>query len=182
MAKSKLKVITTTVTTDSELKQILALQKKNLSSTLSPKEKALEGFVTVEHTFEVLKAMNDVCPHIIAKSGSLVVGYALCMHPKFADEIQVLKPMFTQIESVIPKPENYMVMGQICIDKAFRKQGIFRKLYETMQTETRENFNSIITEVDATNTRSLIAHYAIGFNELQTYESAGQKWVIVLLQ
>nr|WP_155600075.1 GNAT family N-acetyltransferase [Zobellia amurskyensis] len=181
MAKNYALVTTyTTASTDKELKQILDLQQRNLSSTISLQEKEQEGFVTVEHTFEVLKAMNDVCPHIIAKSGDAVVGYALCMHPKFADEIEVLKPMFKELDSMPSQITSYIAMGQICIDKAFRKQGIFRKLYETMQLKTQESFNCIITEIDATNARSLQAHYAIGFRKLTTFESDGQKWEIVI--
>lgn len=172
----------TLASTDDELKQILALQQRNLPLKVSLQEKEHEGFVTVEHTFKILKAMNEACAHIIAKSNDNVVGYALCMHPKFANEIEVLKPMFNEIDSITPKKENYLVMGQICIDKAFRKQGIFRKLYETMKAETRENFKCIITEIDASNTRSLQAHYAIGFKELKTYQAGEQEWKIVVLK
>ena len=39
------------------------------------------------------------------------------MHPKFSNEIDILKPMFKEINSVVPHDEKYMVMGQICIDK-----------------------------------------------------------------
>lgn len=171
----------TTATTDNELKEILALQQKNLPTSVSPQEKEKEGFVTVVHTFEILKAMNDVCAHIIAKSDNLVIAYALCMHPKFANDIAVLKPMFDELEAIIPPIPSFIAMGQICVDKAFRKQGVFRKLYETMQSVTQPTFESIITEIDASNTRSLQAHAAIGFEEVKTYESSGQLWRIVSL-
>lgn len=169
-------------TSEKELEQILVLQRKNLPTVISSDEKAKEGFVTVSHTFKILKKMNDVCAHIIAKSDDKVVGYALCMHPKFADEIEVLKPMFDEIEAIVPKIENHIAMGQICVDKAFRKMGIFRKLYETMQAAIRPEFDTIITEVDAENTRSLQAHYAVGFIDLKTYRSGGQDWKLIVLK
>ena len=169
-------------TSDTELDQILALQKRNLPTAISSDEKTKEGFVTVSHTFEILKKMNNAQGHIIAKSQGKVVGYALCMHPKFADEIEVLKPMFDEIKAVSPKVKNYIAMGQICIDKAFRRQGVFRKLYETMRLAVRPEFDSIITEVDAENKRSLQAHYAIGFKDLKTYRSGGQEWKLISLQ
>ena len=168
-------------TSDEELQQILELQQQNLPTVISSQEKKNEGFVTVSHTFEILKEMNDVCAHIIAKSEGRVIGYALCMHPKFADDITVLRPMFDEIETTLPKTENYITMGQICIDKAFRKQGIFRKLYETMQTSIRPEFGTIITEVDTKNTRSLQAHYAVGFIDIKTYRSGGQDWKLIRL-
>lgn len=168
--------------TEKDLLEILALQQKNLHTKISFEEKKKEGFVTVSHTYEILKEMNDTCAHIIAKSEGRVVGYALCMHPKFADKIEVLQPMFDEIEAIVPSIKNYVAMGQICIDKAFRKQGVFRKLYENMQHAIRPEFDTIITEVDATNDRSLQAHYAVGFKDLKTYYSGGQKWVVIYLK
>lgn len=164
-----------------DLKQILELQQKNLPTAISSEEKKTEGFVTVSHTMEILRAMNDVCPHIIAKSDSMVIGYALCMHREFADDIEVLRPMFVQIDSVLPKDENYIVMGQICIDKSFRGQGVFRQLYRTMQDAVRSKFDHIITEVDAENTRSLRAHYAVGFKDLKSYPSENRIWRLMSL-
>jgi len=164
---------------ETDLHQILALQRKNLSGNRSSEEKKKEGFVTVSHTFEMLEAMNDICQHIIAKSDSMVIGYALCMHPKFADGIEILRPMFAEIEAIRPKIKNYVAMGQICIDKAYRGQGIFRRLYQDMLAAVQPQFEQIITEVDIKNTRSSQAHYAVGFKDLATYRSGGQDWKII---
>lgn len=167
---------------DKELHEILMLQQQNLPLALSSEERKKEGFVTVSHSFDILRQMNDTCAHIIAKNDDHVVGYALCMHPKFANEINVLRPMFEEIESLTPKIEGYLAMGQICIDKAFRKMGLFRNLYQTMQTFATPEFAWIITEVDAKNARSLQAHYAIGFRDLKTYNSDGQEWKLIGLK
>lgn len=169
-------------TSEEDLNQILDLQQKNLSGVVSSEEKKVEGFVTVCHTLDILRAMNEVCPHMVAKSDEIVVGYALCMHPKFADEIEVLRPMFDKIGTIRPKVENYIVMGQICIDKAYRGQGVFRQLYRTMRKKVQREFKLIITEVDAENERSLHAHYAVGFEELTTYRSEGQEWMVIWLR
>lgn len=165
-----------------ELQQILSLQKANLPKVLSKKEIAKEGFVTIAHSFDLLDAMNKVCPHIIAKENDRVIGYALCMHPKFANKIDILKPMFKEIDAVLPGGEKYMVMGQVCVDKAYRKMGVFHKLYKKMQDVIKPDFDCIITEVDASNKRSLNAHLAIGFLELRTYSSNGRKWHLLALK
>ncbi|SDD60813.1 Acetyltransferase (GNAT) family protein [Pricia antarctica] len=167
------------VTSEEELNQILALQQKNLPWVVSSEEKKIEGIVTVCHTLDILRAMNELCPHIIAKSDGIVIGYALCMHPKFADAIEVLRPMFDEINVVHPKIKNYIVMGQICIAKAFRGQGVFRKLYQTMLENIQPEFGLIITEVDAENRRSLQAHYSVGFEEFKTYRSGDQNWKLI---
>jgi ribosomal protein S18 acetylase RimI-like enzyme len=168
-------------TTKRELEQILELQQKNLYVNVPDEVKEKEGFVTVCHTYDILEKMHRVCPHIIAKDGDKVVGYALCMHPIFADEIEVLKPMFIEITSALPDHTTYLAMGQICIDADYRKKGIFRKLYETMKERIQPKFSAIVTEVDVKNTRSLNAHYAIGFKDLKTYSSGGQDWKLIIL-
>ncbi len=165
-----------------ELEQILVLQRRNLPESISEDEKSKEGFLTVVHSKALLTRMNTLCPHVIAKVDGKVVGYALCMHPSFAKEIEVLKPMFAKIKSEVPKSESYIVMGQICIDKAYRRQGIFRNLYAFMKAETNIEYTSIITEVDANNKRSLAAHYAVGFEDLLTYEADGKLWHLIYMK
>ncbi|MBX2828433.1 MAG: GNAT family N-acetyltransferase [Flavobacteriaceae bacterium] len=168
----------------SELEQILILQKTNLPESLSPYEQQAEGFVTVHHDFDLLKRMNDACPHTIAKDGDKVVGYALSMHPKFGNEIEVLVPMFDEIEKAIAGSQayqNYVVMGQVCIDIAYRRQGIFRKLYQAMKEFLIPPYSCIITEVDHKNKRSMEAHLAIGFTRLHTYDFDGREWELIVL-
>ena len=164
-----------------ELEQILDLQQRNLPKNISQEESTKEGFVTVEHTMDVLQAMNEVCGHIIAMDEGQVVGYALCMHPKFAEDIEVLRPMFDEIDKALEGKVNYMAMGQICVAKTHRGQGIFRKLYQTMKENLPKGFDTIITEVDGKNKRSLAAHAAIGFKTLAKYHLNGKEWHVIVL-
>jgi len=171
----------TRVSTKEELKEILLLQKKNLPNHLTKQEIEKEGFLTISHSNDLLTRMNVVCPHIIAKSNEKLVGYALCMHPSFSKEIPIIQSMFREIGPFLSKDESFMVMGQICVDKEFRCQGIFRGLYTSMIHAVSENFNYIITEVDAINLRSLHAHYAVGFTLLKTYTADAKEWKLISL-
>jgi len=164
---------------DEELIQILKLQGANIPSSISKTEKKQEGFVTVHHDLGILKAMNDKCPHVIAKDNEKIIGYALCMLRGFKEDIDVLKPMFNRIDHCLPHDETYFVMGQICIDKAFRQQGVFKGLYHFMRQQLQLKYNRVITEVDVINTRSLNAHYAIGFETIYSYNSNNQYWEII---
>lgn len=166
--------------TNEELHQILELQQANILSSISKEESNSEGFVTVQHDFKILKAMNDICAHTIAKSNGKVVGYALSMVKEFKEDIEVLKPMFKKIDSCVGPNLSYITMGQVCIDKAFRKQGIFRGLYNAMKEHVKQEFDAIITEVDKNNIRSLNAHYAIGFKMLYSYRSNDQDWELII--
>lgn len=167
--------------TTEELQQILELQRRNLPHSLTSEEKLLDGFVTVEHDLEILSRMNNSCAHVIAKDGTMVIAYALCMHPKFGHEIEVLRPMFAEISN-LEVIENFIVMGQVCIDKHYRKQGVFRTLYEEMLSGIKPEFQMIITEVDIKNSRSLNAHLGIGFEEMSRYHAGGQDWALICLK
>jgi hypothetical protein len=51
-----------------------------------------------------------------------------------------------------------------------------------MQQEISPQFTTIITEVDSLNTRSLQAHYAIGFKTLSKYKADGRNWELIYLK
>ncbi|WKL45545.1 GNAT family N-acetyltransferase [Flavobacterium sp. ZE23DGlu08] len=163
-----------------ELEQIRALQLQNSSQNISSEEKLQEGFVTVQHSVALLEQMNSACAHIIAKDNDAVVGFALVMLSGFRNEIKALIPMFERIDELVPKDKTYVVMGQICVDKSHRKQGIFRGLYHFYREELQHQFDYLITEVAAINLRSMQAHEAIGFKIIDTYNEDGIVWNIIL--
>ena len=163
-----------------ELEQIRTLQLQNSSQNITSEEKLQEGFVTVQHTVALLQQMNSTCAHIIAKDNDIVVGFALVMLSSFRNEIKVLIPMFEKIDELIPKDKTFVVMGQICVDKNYRKQGIFRGLYHFYREELQHEFDYLITEVAAINLRSMQAHEAIGFKIIDNYEEDGIVWNIML--
>ena len=163
-----------------ELERIRLLQLQNSSQNITSEEKLQEGFVTVQHTVALLEQMNTACAHIIAKDGEKVVGFALVMLSSFRNEIEVLIPMFERIDALIPTGKSYVIMGQVCVDKNYRKQGIFRGLYHFYRTQLQQDFNFLITEVAAINLRSMSAHEAVGFKVIDSYEEDGITWNIML--
>lgn len=173
------------VKTSEELKEILDLQKRNLAENLVEEEKLKEGFVTLKHTFEILKKMNDACAHCVAKKEGKVVGFVLSMLQSFRNDVPLLIPMFKEIDKAISEANlslNYIVMGQVCVDKSVRGKGVFRGLYNYMATEMKTRFDTILTEVDTKNIRSSNAHKSIGFELLKKYESNNQIWEIIILK
>ncbi len=173
-----MKVQYTRASSDNELLQILELQKKNAISSVPNKEQENEGFVTVSHSFDILKQMNDTCPHIIAKDGDLVVGYALVMPKEFRDEISVLSAMFETAAKLLGD-KKYAAMGQVCVSKHYRKQGIFRGMYQFYKEELKPEFDCLLTEVATSNQRSLNAHLSVGFTILKTQVTDGISWELI---
>ena len=179
--------LVTTAASDKDIQGILNLQKQNLPRNISVDEAASQGFVTVDHDFDTLKDMNQDHPHIIAKDQDQVVAYALVMLRKFSSRIPVLVPMFNRIEKLqyrgqMISPEQYFIMGQVCVDKPYRSLGVFAALYTHMREQMKAHFKYIITEIADTNKRSLRAHEKVGFTTIETYTSDGTVWHIVLLE
>lgn len=168
----------TRATTIDELEQILRLQKKNASSSLSFDENEKEGFVSISHSLNVLKRMNNACPHIIAKDSSLVVGYALAMPPIFRNEIPMLTPMFETVDVLLAE-KKYIVMGQVCIDKNYRKKGIFKGMYSFYKEQLQNEYDCLLTKVATENSRSLNAHLSVGFQILKTQTTNDVSWELL---
>ena len=137
----------------------------------------------------MLERMNSPHRHVIAKSSSeedaeIVVGYCLMMKQTLRHEIPQLRAMFEQMDQIeiAGKPLSslaYMVMGQVCVAKAFRSQGIFRRMYEKMRSLLMHDFDYIITEIDRRNQRSLLAHQSVGFEVIQEFDEGDVHWLIV---
>ncbi|WP_435261095.1 GNAT family N-acetyltransferase [Tenacibaculum sp. nBUS_03] len=164
-----------------ELEQILALQSKNIPINLTEVDKKEQGFVTVQHDLRILRRMHNVHAHSIATSGGDVIGYALSMSKQFRGDIPVLTPMFTEIDSSRKSKSNYIIMGQVCVDRAYRGKGVFRGLYAKMRDTFTAKYDCIITEIDALNIRSINDHKAIGFEELVRYDCNNKIWVVVYM-
>ncbi|HCW06604.1 MAG TPA: GNAT family N-acetyltransferase [Cytophagales bacterium] len=168
-----------------DLNGILALQKKNLARGLSPEEIQSQGFVTVDHTFEQMKNLNDYEKHVIAKDDDKVVAYVLAMTKQSRHDIPILIPMFTIFDEIIFKGKkvceyNYLVVGQVCVGKEYRGQGIFDGCYAAYQNFYQHRYDFAITEIATSNMRSLQAHKRIGFQNIHEYTSPdGVKWMVV---
>lgn len=178
-------MITTVVTTDDELKQIVELSAKNLRTNISKEQVLLHGFVTWNYSFELLKQMNAQHPHVIVKNKNDVIGYAL-VALKEAEKFHAnLKAMIEQLESISYKNKKleaykYYVMGQVCIDEDYRGKGVFQMLYHQHKKLFANNFDFVVTEISTSNKRSMKAHKNIGFKTIYSYRDVLDEWNVVL--
>ena len=168
------------VAEDAELEQILELQRRNLARNLDEREIAEDGFVTVEHTLDLLRRMHALAPSIVAKDGNDLAGYALVMPLECRSFVPVLEPMFQRLEALGVLRQRTYVMGQICVAKPYRGRGVFDLLYRAHRDHLRGRFDSVVTEVSARNGRSLRAHQRVGFEELERYRDATDDWALLI--
>lgn len=179
-------LVYTTSKSDEDLLGILELQGKNHSANLTAEEISTQGFLTVIHSPENLRNLNDIQPHIICKHHGKVVAYLLAMTAKSKNEIHVLIPMFDIFNSILfsGKPisaYNYIVVGQVCVDKNYRGQGILDRCYWEYKHLLKDKYDFAITEISSRNLRSLNVHKRIGFSEIHSYPSSnGEEWKVVI--
>lgn len=179
-------IVHTTSRTDKDLLGIRDLQKSNLAQNLSASEISAQGFVTVVHTLEDLRKLSDHEEQLIIKDDEKVIGYLLAMTKKSKSDIPILIPFFNLFDEIIYKSKlisayNYIVVGQVCIDKDYRGIGLLDKSYAAYKENFKKRYDFAITEIAVNNARSINAHKRIGFAELHRYTDANNiQWSVVL--
>lgn len=167
-----------------ELQQVLQLQEKNLLQQVDENEMKSQGFLTLRHDLATLEQMHRLAPSVIIKDGDTVVAYALTMLKECRELMPDLEPMFTLYEKICWKElpltsYSYYTMGQVCIAKEYRGQGLFDMLYNHHKKIYQPQFDLFVTEIATRNPRSLRAHKRVGFRPIHTHRDKLDNWVIV---
>lgn len=173
------------VSTKEEISGIKTLQNSNLRSSLTEAEIQREGFVTAQYTLEFLELMNQQESSVIAKDGDQVVGYALVATRQILGKHALLDDLFAQIDKYQFHGEelgkvNYVVVGQLCVAKSHRGQGLVQQMYDFYRKELSATYPYCLTDVDERNPRSIKAHLKSGFEILGTLTFEGNLWHIVI--
>ena len=164
--------------------QILQLQQENHIEHIEETERKTQGFVTLRHDMKILEQMHRVAPTVIVKEDDMVVAYALTMLQESRPLIPDLAPMFDLFDHLNwnNKPLNeysFYVMGQVCIDKQYRGQGLFDELYRHHRKIYQSRFDLFITEISTRNHRSIRADERVGFKTIHTHRDELEEWAIV---
>lgn len=180
-------IIYTTSREDKDLLGILNLQEKNLPENLTREQILSQGFVTVSHRLQDLQKMNAIEHSIIAKENDTVIAYLLAMTEKSKFDIPILIPMFETFEKIkflesTLATYNYIVVGQVCVDKNYRGQGVLDKCYALYIESFKDKYDFAVTEIASRNLRSIQAHKRIGFKKIHEYIAPdNEEWSIVVL-
>ena len=173
------------VTSKEELLQIHQLNQRNLKNNIGIEERNKEGFVSWLYPLDLLEKMHAIAPSIIVKEDKKIVGYALVALQEMIGFHRDLQILFTHLGSIQYKHRplsdfSFYCMGQICVDKDYRGQGIVKKLYDEHKAVYSERFQILVTEISTSNHRSLRAHEKIGFKTIYTYRDALDEWDVVV--
>lgn len=175
----------TTVKNRSELEQIHQLNLRNLKSTVSQNEQQEEGFVTWDYPLDLLEKMHEQAPSVIIKDGDIVAGYALTLMREARSFHKELELFLHSLDNLkyLEKPlaqHRFYCMGQICIDKKYRGQGLVNALYQKHKELYSPKYDFILTEISPQNERSMKAHAKIGFKTIHRFSDNHGEWAIVV--
>lgn len=173
------------VSAEDEIEQIKSLQEMNLRQHLTDEEAASQGFLTASYSIDYLKEMNAAFPSVIAKDKETVVGYAMITTKEVREGHDLLKDLFENIdrcqyEGKQLRNTNYVVVGQLCVAKAYRGLNLVKKMYDFFADAVKNEHPYMVTDVDCDNHRSLKAHTNAGFQVIDYLIYGGKKWDIVI--
>ena len=172
-------------TTDREIQEIRDLQEVNLKGNVTAENCLSDGFLTAKYELDFLNAMNELTPAIIAKQNGVLVGYALATDRSLLAQHPLLKDLGTQINKIpfggkFVGDFDYLVVGQLCVAKEVRGQGLAQQLYWQFKNVYENRYPFAVTDVDRANTASLRTHLKVGFEVVSTLRYGNRDWDVVI--
>jgi GNAT superfamily N-acetyltransferase len=184
---------------DDDLEGILQLHSANLRSNLSREEAIQEGFISAVYSMDDLRNMQEHTPAVIAKAhadndSEIVVGYALAVdknsslrrnHPLLCDLFDSIDALDSSSVSLSGgkggfADMKYVVVGQLCVAKGFRSQGVAQRMYAHFKATMSGTYQCCFTDVSSSNPRSLQTHLKAGFRVISQTHYGDDTWNIVL--
>lgn len=172
---------------ESDFEAILTLQRQNLRQFLTEEERQTQGFLTAVYSLDFLKEMHEASAHLVARDGDKVVGYVLGLTPGFLPRDPVFASYLKAVQTLSwqGKPmlsHHPLIVGQLCVDKNYRGQGLVDGLYQACRNHHQGKFDFLLSDVSALNPRSFRAHQRVGFVPLAEFpdEFTGETWHILL--
>jgi len=178
-------MITKLVSSKEELEKIARLSAANQVANISAETKEKEGFVSWVYSTDVLTRLHAIVPSVIAMDGDKLAGYAISLTKDCAAVYPSLAAMLDYAATVTyrgrPLSEHsFYIMGQICVDLAYRGQGVVQQLYEFHKEQFSSRYDMLVTEISVSNPRSLKAHKKVGFDVIDTHRDHEGEWDLVL--
>lgn len=150
--------------TKQDIEAIMQLQEKYHVSNLTEAEKQSKGFVTMKVTHEQFTHLTSNSGVFIAvtETGDLA-AYALTSDWGYYSQWAIIQKMesllvdFSLKNSAITTKNSFQY-GPVCIDEAFRGQGILAELFKAIKVVYAPHYAFAITFINKQNERSMRAH------------------------
>jgi predicted GNAT superfamily acetyltransferase len=162
---------------------IVRLQSANYIGNLALEDRD-QGFLSAEFTPEQISAMaGDLGVMVAADSKNSILGYLCAFRYDFNHRSPVVAKMLETFPRAVfdglpLSAYNTFIYGPVCIDRAQRRRGLLRGLYEALKQEIAGQFDVGVAFVAQTNPHSLQAHVAgLGMTEVGEFEVKGNVYV-----
>lgn len=168
-----------------DMEGIISLLKKNHADYIEDKS---EGFVTTNITDEQLKRLIEVENGVvIAENDGKIIAFAFAAPWKYWSEwpffsymIEIL-PEFSFDGKVLSSETSYQY-GPVCIDKDYRGEGIFEKVFEK-SLSSMNRFPVMVTFINKINPRSYAAHTKkVNMEEVGDFTYNGNNYYIMAIK
>jgi predicted GNAT superfamily acetyltransferase len=163
---------------------ILRLQSANYIANLSEKERE-EGFLSAQFTpRQVAEIAEDLGTTVAIVNGNLV-AFLCAFRKEFDHRSPVIAKMLESYDLVtfdgrpLASYKTY-IYGPVCIDRAYRRKGLLRGLYEAQKQDLAGSFDVGVAFVSRSNPHSLSAHIAgLGMTDVGDFELKSNVYVIL---
>ena len=168
--------------TVADIPQIESLQKRYHVSFINEEEKK-NGFVTTLFTPDQLTELIEQEDGIsLACDGDKVVAYAMAGSWQFWSKWPLFQYMIanlpnTQYLGQTLTTENSYQYGPVCIDMAYRGQGVLQKLFAHSARQMNKRYPILITFINHVNPRSFKAHTEkVGLEVIKDFSFNGNNY------
>ena len=165
-----------------DIAQIEELQKKYHVSFISEEDKK-SGFVTTLFTREQLTELIEKEDGIsLAFDEDKVVAYAMAGSWEFWSKWPLFQYMIADLENVTYlgrqlTTENSYQYGPVCIDMAYRGQGVLQRLFAHSARQMGRRYPILITFINHLNPRSFTAHTKkVGLDVIKDFSFNGNNY------
>ncbi len=163
---------------------ILQLNSANFIANLA-EEHRKDGFLSAVFTPEQTAAMAEDLGTTVAIVDGVLAGFLCAFRNDFDHGSPVVAKMIEsydrmRFEGKLLSNYNTYAYGPVCIDRAYRRQGLLRGLFEAQKKELASKFEVGVALIARDNPHSMQAHVAgLGMTEVGQFEVNGNVFATV---
>ena len=163
---------------------IVRLNAANFIANLAAEERA-DGFLSALLTLALRVAMAEALGTPVAVGEGMLVGFLRDFRNDLDHGSPVVARMIEsydrfRFDGKLLSSYNTYAYGPVCIDRAFRRKGLLRGLYEAQKRELAGRFEVGVALIARNNPHSLQAHVAgLGMTEVGDFEVNGNTFATV---
>jgi hypothetical protein len=163
---------------------VVRLNAENFIANLSAEERR-DGFLSAVFTVDQVAAMAEDLGIMVACDNDEVVGFVCAFRNDFNHGSPVVAKMIESydrlsFEGRLLNTYKSYAYGPVCIDRAHRRKGLLRGLFEEQKRELAGRFEVGVALIARSNQHSMDAHVAgLGMTDVGSFEVGGNVFATV---